>query len=127
MSQRTRRVSESIREVLAELVLDLKDPRLGFVTVTEVRTSPDLRHAEVFYTALPDDAEALAATAEGLRSAQPLLRRELGARLRLRFVPDLHFTHDPIPAQGRRIDQLITDAKTLADRGPDPGTGVEDR
>ncbi len=127
MSQRTRRVSESIREVLAELVLDLKDPRLGFVTVTEVRTSPDLRPAEVFYTALPDDAEALAATAEGLRSALPLLRRELGARLRLRFVPALHFTHDPIPAQGRRIDQLITDAKTLADRGPDPGTGVEDR
>lgn len=107
MSQRMRRVNESVKEVLAEVVLELKDPRIGFLTLTEVRTSPDLRHAEVFYTTLPDDEDALAATSEGLSSAQPLLRRELAARLPLRFVPDLRFTHDPVPEQGRRIDGLL--------------------
>lgn len=109
MGQRVRRVNESVKEVLAEAVQELKDPRVGFVTLTEVRTSADLRHAEVFYTSLPDDPEALAATAEGLASAQGLLRRELGGRLRMRNVPDLRFTHDPVPAQGRRIQTLLTD------------------
>lgn len=125
MSQRVRRVNESVKEVLSEILLGLKDPRLGFLTLTEVRTSADLRHAEVFYTSLPDDAEALASTAEGLASAQGLLRRELGARLRMRNVPDLRFTHDPVPAQGRRIEALISDAKDAAERraDPDPSTG----
>lgn len=110
-SQRIRRVNEQVREVLAELVPGLKDPRIGFLTLTDVRTSPDLRHAEVFYTVLPDDPESLAHTAEGLTSAQPLLRRELGARLRMRYVPDLEFTHDPVPGQGRRIEALLRDAQ----------------
>jgi ribosome-binding factor A len=111
MSQRVRRVNESVREVLAEAVLGLKDPRLGFLTVTEVRSTPDLRHAEVFYTALPDDAESLASTAQGLASAQPLLRRELGARLRMKYVPELTFTHDPVPARGRRIEGLLREER----------------
>jgi ribosome-binding factor A len=117
MSQRVRRVSEQVREVLAEELPGLKDPRIGFVTITDVRTTPDLRHAEVFYTSLPDDPEALAATAEGLASAQPLLRRELAARLQLRYVPDLHFTRDPVPEQGRRIDDLLAQARR---EHPDP-------
>lgn len=107
MNQRIRRVNESVKEVLAEAVLNLKDPRIGFLTVTDVRTSNDLKHAEVFYTVLPDDEASLEATAEGLRSAQPLLRRELGARLRMRHVPDLRFSHDPVPAQGRHIERLL--------------------
>jgi ribosome-binding factor A len=115
MSQRVRRVNESVREVLAEALLDLKDPRLGFLTVTEVRTTPDLRHAEVFYTVLPDDEASLASTAEGLASAQPLLRRELGTRLRMKYVPELVFTHDPVPAQGRRIDRLLREAPRPAE------------
>jgi ribosome-binding factor A len=106
VSERIRRVNEAVKAVVAETLPDLKDPRLGFITVTEVRTTPDLRHAEVFYTALPDDPDALAGTADGLRSAAPLLRRELG-RLRLKYVPALHFTHDPLPAQGRRMEQLL--------------------
>ncbi len=111
-SQRVRRVSEQVREVLAEALPDLKDPRIGFITLTDVRTSPDLRHAQVFYTVLPDDEESLAQTAEGLTSAQPVLRRELATRLRMRYVPDLSFTHDPVPERGRRIDRLIAESRT---------------
>lgn len=110
-SQRIRKVNEQVREILAELLPGMKDPRIGFVTLTDVRTSPDLRHAEVFYTTLPDDEEALASTAEGLASAQPMLRRELGGRLRMRFVPALQFTHDPVPGRGRRIENLIREAR----------------
>lgn len=107
MSQRIRRVNESVKEVLGELIPGLKDPRIGFVTLTEVRTSPDLRHAEVFYTVLSDDPAEQLATAEGLRSAAALLRREMGARVRLKRTPDLHFVHDPVPERGRRIEQLL--------------------
>lgn len=107
MSQRLRRVNESVKEVLASLIVDLKDPRLGFVTVTDVRTTPDLRHAEVFFTVLPDDEETIAATREGLASATSLLRRELGSRLQMKNVPDLHFKTDPVPEQGRRIESLL--------------------
>lgn len=107
MSQRIRRVNESVKEVLAGLLVDLKDPRIGFVTVTEVRTSADLRHAEVFYTVLPDDEATREATGAGLASATPLLRRELGARLRLKHIPGLDFTLDPVPEHGRRIERLL--------------------
>jgi len=109
VAQRIRRINEQLKEVLAVGVQDAKDPRLGFLTVTEVRTSPDLRHAEVFYTALPDDAEALARTAEGLRSATPMLRRLVSERLRMKYLPDLDFRHDPVPGQGRRIEQLLSE------------------
>lgn len=120
MSQRLRRVNEAVREIVAEQVGGLKDPRIGFVTVTDVRTSPDLRRAEVFYTCLPDDEAALAATAAGLSSATPVLRRELGARLRTRNVPDLHFTHDTVPEHGRHIEQLLREAKPAQDVDFDP-------
>ncbi|MBA3373277.1 MAG: 30S ribosome-binding factor RbfA [Actinomycetota bacterium] len=106
-SPRMRRINEAVKEVLATRLVDLKDPRLGFLTVTEVRTTPDLANADVYYTVLPDDDESRSATAEGLRSASSLLRRELGVHLRTRRVPDLHFTHDPVPAQGRRIETLL--------------------
>ncbi|MGH3665796.1 MAG: 30S ribosome-binding factor RbfA [Egibacteraceae bacterium] len=121
MSQRVRRVNEAVKEVLASQLVDLKDPRLGFVTVTEVRTSPDLRHAEVFYTVLPDDPESRAETEAGLDSAAGLLRRELGSQLRLKYVPDLHFSHDPLPARGRRIETLLRDDAAAGDRDSQEG------
>ncbi len=111
MNARMRRVNESVKEVLASELLDLKDPRIGFVTLTEVRTSPDLRHAEVFYTTLPDDDEARQRTDEGLRSAAPLLRHALGEQLRLKYIPELVFTSDPVPVQGRRIETLLRGAE----------------
>jgi ribosome-binding factor A len=120
MSQRTRKVSESVKEIVAEEVLNLKDPRIGFLTVTDVRTSPDLKSSEVFWTVLPDVEEVRAATAAGLASAQSLLRRAVGQRLRLRHVPDLHFVHDPVPEQGRRIDRLLSEAAE-PDREPYQG------
>ncbi|HVL99789.1 MAG TPA: 30S ribosome-binding factor RbfA [Egibacteraceae bacterium] len=106
---RMRRVNESVKEVLASLLVDMKDPRIGFVTLTEVRTTPDLKQAEVFYTVLPDDDATRTDTAEGLESATPLLRRELGARLRMKSIPRLDFTLDPVPARGRRIETLLRD------------------
>jgi ribosome-binding factor A len=114
-------VPERIKEILAELVGQLKDPRIGFVTITDVRTTSDFGHATAFYTVLgssegvsadsDDEEPARQRTAEGLASATPLLRRELGSRLRLRQVPTLEFKHDPIPAHGRRIEQLIAEAR----------------
>jgi ribosome-binding factor A len=117
-SQRVRRVNESVKEILAEALQAVKDPRIGFVTITDVRTTTDLKHCEVFYTVLPDDEESRARTAEGLRSAGPVLRRELGARLRTRNTPELEFTHDPVPEQGRRIERLLRAEK---ERGADDG------
>ena len=110
MSQRLRRVNEAVKEIVAAMLSDLKDPRIGFVTVTDVRTTQDLAVAEIFYTVLPDTAEARADTQAGLTSAAPLLRREVGAQLRTRRTPDLHFVHDPLPEQGRRIDTLLKGA-----------------
>jgi ribosome-binding factor A len=107
MSQRIRRVNEEIREILAAQLTTAKDPRIGFVTLTEVRTATDLKRAEVFYTVLPDDEETRRQTAAGLDSAVPMLRRELGRRLRMRFVPDLHFTRDTVPEHGRHIESLL--------------------
>lgn len=113
-SERLRRIDEQIREIVASRLLDLKDPRIGFVTVTDVRTTPDLAHADVYYTQL--DAEDAQRTAEGLASAAPLLRRELGAKMRVKRIPDLHFTHDPAPGQGRRIEELLRETAREEDR-----------
>ncbi|MBW3604107.1 MAG: 30S ribosome-binding factor RbfA [Actinobacteria bacterium] len=123
-SPRANRVPERIKEIIAELVTTLKDPRIGFVTITDVRTTPDFSKATVFYTVLPrsgEDADpvgdgadqqvAQEQTAEGLASATPLLRRALGGRMRLRQVPTLEFVPDPVPAQGRRIEELINEAR----------------
>jgi ribosome-binding factor A len=111
MSTRLERVNAQILQILAELVPTLKDPRIGFVTITAVRTSADLEHAEVFYTVLPDDPHARGATAAGLHSAAGILRREVGRRLRVRRVPDLHFVHDSVPERGRRIESLLRNTR----------------
>src|SRR5688500_12964415 len=111
MSQRLRRVNEAVKEIVAGMLPGLKDPRIGFVTVTDVRTTTDFREAEVFFTVLPDTDEARIQSQEGLQSAAPMLRRELNAQLRMRRVPGLHFVHDPLPDQGRRIETLLRDAR----------------
>jgi len=118
--QRVRRVNEAVKEIVAEVVPGLKDPRIGFVTVTDVRTTTDFRSAEVFFTVLPDTPEAREETEAGLRSAAPMIRRELNAQLRLRRIPDLHFRHDPLPEQGRRIERLLNSTR---DTGKDDGPG----
>ena len=107
---RMERVSEEFREVLAEEIPRLKDPRIGFVTVTGVRVTPDLRHAVVFYTAMGDDA-ARRSTAAGLRSAAGHLRSVIGHEVRLKFLPDLEFQEDRVPQRAERVEQLLREIR----------------
>jgi ribosome-binding factor A len=106
MTQRTERVAEEVREILAEEVQRLKDPRIGFVTVTGVEVTPDLRRARIFYTVLGDEQQERA-TAAGLRSATPHLRQAVGRQVRLKVVPELEFRVDEAFERGRRIDELL--------------------
>jgi ribosome-binding factor A len=106
MSERLERVSEELREVLAEEIGRLKDPRVGFVTVTGVRVTPDLRKARVFYTVLGDES-ARRGTRAALRSARSHLRASLGKEVRIKFVPELEFEEDVDLDRVRRVDELI--------------------
>jgi len=103
---RTSRVAEEVREILGEEIPRLKDPRVGFVTVTGVTVTPDLRRARVFYTAMGDEA-ARKATAAALRSARGHLRQVIGRQVRLKVLPDLEFEEDATIDAAERIEQLI--------------------
>jgi ribosome-binding factor A len=107
---RVERVGEEFREILAEAIQKLKDPRVGFVTVTGVRVSPDLRHAWVAYTAM-GDASAKAGSRAALRSATPHLRSVLGRQVRLKFLPELEFEEDLTAERADRIESLIADIR----------------
>jgi ribosome-binding factor A len=110
MSQgpRTERVGEEFREVLAEQIQKLKDPRVGFITVTHVKVSPDLRYAWVSYTAYGDDKQRAGSRA-ALRSATPHLRSMLGREVRLRYLPELVFEEDTSFQEGQRIEELLVE------------------
>lgn len=102
-----RRVDEAVKEVLSDVVAsDLKDPRIGFVTVTDVKTSPDLRHARVFVSVLGSEAER-AATMAGLQSAQGFLQRRVAGELRLKNTPTLTFAYDDTAERAMRLEQLL--------------------
>ena len=104
-----RRVDEAVREVLGDAVTqDLKDPRVGFVTVTEVRTSPDLRQARVFVSVF-GTADEKAATLEGLSSAHGILQARIGRELRLKRTPALEFALDETAERAARLEALIED------------------
>lgn len=107
---RTLRVAEQIQRELADLVrLEVKDPRVGMVTLTGVEVSPDYGHARVFFTLLGGEAQVEAALA-GLNRAAGFLRRELGRRIKLRVTPQLHFVHDESVERGMRLSRLIDEA-----------------
>lgn len=89
---------------------ELKDPRLGMITVSGVEVSRDFGHAKVFVTVYTDDAEQIALSLQGLRSASGFLRRELGRCLQLRTMPELHFAHDASIRQGAHMSALIDQA-----------------
>jgi ribosome-binding factor A len=104
---RMRRVDEAVRQVLGDaLASDVKDPRVGFVTVTAVKTSPDLRHARVYVSVLGtgQDREA---TLAGLRSAHGYLQRRLGDELKLKRTPTLEFVYDESTDRAFRLEQLL--------------------
>jgi ribosome-binding factor A len=102
-----RRVNEAVREVLSARIAEgLNDPRIGFVTLTSVDTSPDLRHARVYVSVLGDDAER-ADTMAGLESAHGLLQQAIGRELRMKRTPTLQFVFDESIDRGMRISELL--------------------
>jgi ribosome-binding factor A len=106
-AERMRRVDEAMREVLSDVLThELKDPRVGFVTVTDVKTSPDLRHARVYVSVL-GDAEVVEASLEGLRSAHGFLQGRVGGELRLKNTPTLQFVHDDTAERAQRLEQIL--------------------
>jgi ribosome-binding factor A len=105
-SKRPDRVSEEFREILAEEIPKLKDPRVGFVTVTGVRVTPDLRRATVYFTVMGDERQRKS-TRAGLRSATGHLRQVLGHEVRLKFLPDLEFAEDDTEVRAGRVDELL--------------------
>jgi ribosome-binding factor A len=106
MSERMRRVNEALREVLSEGMGELKDPRIGFVTVTGVDTSPDLRHAKVYVSVLGTERKR-DATLKGLESSRGILQGRVNRELRLKRTPQLVFEYDPTVERGVRLSKLI--------------------
>ena len=109
---RARKLADRISQIVAEMLeRRVKDPRLGFVTVTESRLTNDLREAKVFYTVYGSDAER-ADTATALHSATGIIRSEVGRQLGLRHTPSLEFVADMIPDTAKRIEDLVSRART---------------
>jgi len=106
MTERMRRVNESVRHVLAEALPDLKDPRIGLITVTGVDTAPDLRHATVYVSVLGSSRKRRASL-DGLEAAHGVLQTRLARQLRLKRTPQLTFEYDPSVERGVRMTRLI--------------------
>jgi ribosome-binding factor A len=114
MSERMRRVNEAIREVLGDAVVGLKDTRVGFVTITGVKTSPDLKHARVFVSVLGSERQRRK-TLEGLEAAHGFLQSRVGRELRLKRTPRLLFEYDPTVERGVRMSRLIDEVSPVDD------------
>jgi ribosome-binding factor A len=106
MSSRMRRVNEAVKEVLGAALPELKDPRIGFVTITGVETSSDLRHARVFVSVL-GSKQKRARSLEGLAAAHGVLQTRLARELRMKRTPQLAFEYDPTVERGVRMTKLI--------------------
>jgi ribosome-binding factor A len=100
------KVQKLARQVLGEEIQNLKDPRIGFATVTAVKITPDLRHARVWISVLGSDEEATE-TMAGLNSARPHLRSELGRQMRLKYLPELVFELDTGAIEAQRLDEIL--------------------
>ena len=112
-SPRVMKLADQIKVIVAEMLeRRVKDPRLGFVTVTDVRLTGDTHDATVFYTVLGSDQEQ-AATAAALRSATGLIRAQVGKQLGLKFTPTLTFVPDAVPENARHIDDLLAQARSI--------------
>jgi ribosome-binding factor A len=123
-SPRTARVGDQIRVEIADLLARVvQDPGIGFVTITGVRMTPDLQQARVYYTSLGDD-RARKESRRALERVTPFLRRQIGQRLRLRRVPELHFFFDESVERGDRIEQILQELN--AERG-DAAAGRDER
>jgi ribosome-binding factor A len=104
---RSRRIAEQVQRELSDIIrVELKDPRVGMITITDVEVTQDQAHARVFFTVL-GDPERIAGATEGLKHAAGFLRSELAQRMKLRIVPQLQFKHDESVERGMRLSQLI--------------------
>ncbi|GAA2147915.1 30S ribosome-binding factor RbfA [Nocardioides koreensis] len=112
---RVRKIADRIQVIVAEMLeRRIKDPRLGFVTVTDVRVTGDTQQATIFYTVLGEsgaEEEALVGSAAALESAKGLLRSEVGKQLGMRHVPSLTFVHDALPENARHLDEVLARAR----------------
>jgi ribosome-binding factor A len=118
--KRAERVSDQMKQEIADILMrKIKDPRIGFVTVTDVDVADDLRNAKVFVSVLGADR---AATLKGLESAAPFIRSELGKRMRMRFVPELLFRYDESVERGAHIMELLHE---IEDKDGGKGSGNE--
>lgn len=115
MSQRTDRIDELLRQEIGALIArEIGDPRVGFVTVTDVETAPDLRHAKVWVSVIgtPEERDA---TVAALGRAMPFIRHELGVRLRIKRIPELHVRLDDTLERGTRVLRLLTELESGTD------------
>lgn len=111
-SQRAQRVAETIHKEISNLLIKgLKDPRIGFVTITSVDVTADLRQAKIYYT-LMGPQEGRKETQAGLDSSSSYIRQQLGRQLRLRFIPEIHFEYDASFDYGQNIERLLKEVKT---------------
>jgi ribosome-binding factor A len=114
------RVQDQIQRDLSEIIaFELKDPRIGMITLTEVQITPDYAHAKVFFTTLIDNEEAVKNTLKGLQTASGFIRNQLGKRLHIHTLPELHFVHDTSTIRGMEMSKLIDEAN--ATRAKDDG------
>ncbi len=117
---RSQRVADQIQKDLAELIaMEVKDPRVGMVTLTEVQLTPDYAHAKVFFTTLIDDPASVQNTLQGLRKASGFLRAQLGRRLHIHTLPELHFAYDSSPSRGAALSKLIDQANATRAKDAD--------
>lgn len=114
------RVSEQIRRELAEIIRsELKDPRVGMISLTEVEVSPDYAHAKVYFSSMAG-SDTLDSVQVGLQQASGFLRSELGKRISIHMIPQLHFVFDDSLERGAQISKLISEAAAISDHGEEP-------
>jgi ribosome-binding factor A len=107
------RVADQIQRDVAEIIWsELKDPRVGMITLTEVQLTPDYAHAKIYFTSLADDPAVIKNTLEGLNKAAGFLRGQLGLRLHIHTLPQLHFVHDTSTMRGIAMSKLIDEANS---------------
>jgi ribosome-binding factor A len=117
--KRAARVSDQMKQEIADILMrKIKDPRIGFVTITDVEITDDLKNAKVFVSVYGGDKDA---SLKGLKSASPFIRSELGRRMRLRVVPEILFRFDSTVEQGAHIMELLRDIEQDEKEKKDPG------
>jgi ribosome-binding factor A len=123
-TRRTERVDELLKQEIARVILELKDPRIGFATVMDVRTSPDLRHARVYVSVLGEESEKQD-TIAALGRARGFVRARVGEEVSLKYLPELHFELDRTLERAARIEELLEELPPEPEED-DPGIGEDE-